>query len=246
MALIEEFESSGNWLFRRRSWIPLVLFVPAVLVIWFDPFEWITFHHLAWSLGCLAVSLLGLAVRVWAIGHTPKGTSGRNTKQGQIAEKLNTTGVYSIVRHPLYLGNFLMWLGIILYVGNLPLLIFTVGFFWIYYERIMFAEEAFIRRKFGEEFIEWSSRTPAFFPASGRYRKPALPFSVKNVLKREYTGFTLTMICFALVNFLKYWSYEGAPDLDPVWLVLLPFSLVLYFVLRSFKKHTKLLDVEGR
>ncbi|MGB8874133.1 MAG: hypothetical protein WCC75_12145, partial [Desulfobaccales bacterium] len=44
-------------------------------------------------------------------GLPPRGTSGRNT-QGQVAETLNTTGIYSLVRNPLYLGNFLIWLGL--------------------------------------------------------------------------------------------------------------------------------------
>lgn len=246
MALIEEFERTGNWLFKRRSWIPALLFIPAVLVIWFDKQEWLSFQNIWWSVGCLMVSALGLLIRAWTIGHTPKGTSGRNTKEGQVAEKLNTTGVYSIVRHPLYLGNFLMWFGVVLYTGHTLLLIFAIGFFWIYYERIMFAEEAFIRKKFGEEFKGWASRTPAFAPAFSKFQKPELAFSIKNVLKREYTGFALMMISFSLINFLKHWSYEGSPYLDHLWQILLPLALVIYFVLRSVKKHTEVLNVEGR
>lgn len=45
------------------------------------------------------------------IGQVPKGTSGRNTSQ-QVADTLSTDGVYSVVRHPLYLGNFLMCMGV--------------------------------------------------------------------------------------------------------------------------------------
>ncbi|MBW6498500.1 MAG: DUF1295 domain-containing protein [Bacteroidales bacterium] len=59
---------------------------------------------------CLFFCLLGFGIRIYIVGHTPKNTSGRNTS-GQLADELNTTGVYSVVRHPLYLGNFFMWLG---------------------------------------------------------------------------------------------------------------------------------------
>ncbi len=246
MALAEEFEMRGNWLFKRRSWIPVILFIPAVAVIWFDKQEWIQYNNVWWSICCLLVSFAGLAIRAWAIGYAPGGTSGRNTRQGQIADKLNTTGVYSLVRHPLYLGNFLIWLGVILYTGHTALLIFSLGFFWIYYERIMFAEEAFISRKFGQEFDLWSAKTPPFNPKIKGYVKPELYFSVKNVLKREYTGFTLTIICFSLINFMKSWSYHDVLIMDDIWLFLLPFSLAVYFIMRSFKKHTTVLDVEGR
>ena len=67
-----------------------------------------------WNVVSVFVSILGLVIRFYTIGTTPKGTSGRNTKN-QIEQKddfLNSTGLYSLVRHPLYLGNYFIWLGI--------------------------------------------------------------------------------------------------------------------------------------
>jgi len=49
-----------------------------------------------WEILCLAISLLGLGVRIVTVGYVPKGTSGRNTR-GQKANVLNTTGMYSLV-----------------------------------------------------------------------------------------------------------------------------------------------------
>ena len=97
-----------------------------------------------WGLFSLLVGLLGLFSRILVVGHTPQNTSGRNTRE-QIAEVLNTTGWYSVVRHPLYLGNYLMGLGIALFpfVWWVPI-IYTLSFA-LYYERIMVAEEDFLR-----------------------------------------------------------------------------------------------------
>ncbi len=58
----------------------------------------------------MVISFFGLALRVIVVGHAPYGTSGRNTRE-QVADTLNTTGMYSIVRHPLYLANYLIILG---------------------------------------------------------------------------------------------------------------------------------------
>src|SRR5690625_4190690 len=111
------------------------------------------------------VSIAGLSIRLVTIGFTSKNTSGRNTTEGQVADTLNTTGIYSTVRHPLYLGNFLMWLGIALWTGNFWFIISFCLFYWVYYERIMFAEESFLRKKFGDRYLEWAEQTPAFFPS---------------------------------------------------------------------------------
>src|SRR5688500_9351479 len=101
MPLKEELENSGNWLFRRRSFIPLVLCVFAIAVMYFYPdttHQFITSK--SWRIVCLLVTALGLAIRALTVGFTPKGTSGRNTA-GQVADQLNQTGIYSLVRHPL-------------------------------------------------------------------------------------------------------------------------------------------------
>jgi protein-S-isoprenylcysteine O-methyltransferase Ste14 len=118
MALIEEMDKSGNWLFRWRSFLPVVLYAFAAVVIVAEADTDMPLYNSTWALICLGIAMAGQAIRAITIGYTPKGTSGRNTKEGQVAEVLNTKGIYSTVRHPLYLGNFFMWMGIILYVGN--------------------------------------------------------------------------------------------------------------------------------
>jgi protein-S-isoprenylcysteine O-methyltransferase Ste14 len=64
-----------------------------------------------WEAICVAVSLVGLGIRIATVGHAPGGTSGRRTVGGPSALALNTSGMYSVVRHPLYLGNYFQWLG---------------------------------------------------------------------------------------------------------------------------------------
>lgn len=250
MALIEEMERSGNWLFRWRSFLPLILYVLA-LVVMLAGWDRHTDHSdLGWIAACLSVSFFGLFIRAVTIGFTPKGTSGRNTSEGQVAESLNTRGIYSLVRHPLYLGNFFMWLGIIMYTGNWWFTIVCSLLFWVYYERIMFAEEAFLRKKFGGDYLRWSKDTPAFFPTFKAYRGAGIPFSVKNVLKREYNGFFAVFISFAFINAVKnYIDFEVIEldfILDQFWQYALPASFVIFLTLRTLKKRTNVLDVEGR
>ena len=250
MALIEEFDKSGNWLFRWRSYLPLVLCVLASAVIILELDNDMQVFNSTWAWGCLAVSLFGQIIRAITVGFTPKGTSGRNTKEGQVAETLNTKGIYSTVRHPLYLGNFFMWLGIIIYVGNWWFSIVCCLLFWVYYERIMFAEEFFLRNKFGATYLNWAAKTPAFWPSFSKWESAGWNFSMKNVLKREYNGFFAIFISFALLDILKNYIHYGFTTfqdlISPFWLFALLFAFIVFIVLRSLKKYTKVLDVKGR
>jgi protein-S-isoprenylcysteine O-methyltransferase Ste14 len=246
MALKDQFERSGGWLFRWRSYLPLL----AILVL-IEPM--LTFHYLlgshgwdnVWDVLCVFISMTGLAIRVKTIGHTPVGTSGRNTKY-QVADVLNTTGMYSVVRHPLYLGNCLMWLGLAVFPHAFSAAALIMFGFFLYYERIMFAEEAFLRERFGEEFEQWAARTPAFIPRLSRWRPPSLPFSWRNILKREYSGFYALVCLFTTLEVLGEYQVERRLGIDIGWAVFFCAGTSIYITFRTLKKHTRLLHVEGR
>ena len=159
MSLNNELEATGNWLFKHRSFLPLII-VPFLFYYLLTPVN--NFYNTLFYTG-LAASLLGECFRIFTIGFVPAGTSGRNTKQ-QLPTSLNQTGIYSMVRHPLYLGNFFMFLGPFLFTGNIYGIIILILVFCIYYERIMIAEEPYLIKSFGVEYENWSSITPAFIP----------------------------------------------------------------------------------
>lgn len=248
MALHEEFVRQGRWLFRWRSFLPLAL-VPLLLVALrgYGQMEQ-TFGSLAgvaWEGFCLAVSFSGLALRCVTVGFVPAGTSGRNTRE-QKAAVLNTTGMYSVVRHPLYLANFIITLGVVLFTESLWLVLVVSLLYWIYYERIMFAEEAFLCHRFGEAYRQWATRTPAIIPDPRRFIPPALPFSLRSVLAREYPTFFAIVLGFTAFEHWGDLLAHGRLDADGGWLAFLSAGLTVYVVLRTLKKKTRLLTAEGR
>ena len=139
-----------------------------------------------------------------------------------------------------------MWLGLIIYVAIPWFIIFAIAFFLLYYERIMFAEEQFIRNKFGDNFVQWAEKTPAFIPNFNKWQKAELSFSFKNVLKREYSGFFAVMISFTWVNFIKYFFIKDLINVDIWWIIGGIIGFVIYIILRSLKKYSSILSVEGR
>ncbi len=179
MALQEEFEKTGEYFFRWRSYLPLVMAVLFILALAQFRYPFADRRlDLAWDAGCLAVALLGQVVRFFTVGFVPRGTSGRNTR-GQVAETLNTTGMYAVVRNPVYLGNFIIWFGLSLFMKSVWFTTVIILFFTIFYERIIFTEETFLRQKFGDAFLQWAETTPAIIPRFKNWRPPTLPFSGK-------------------------------------------------------------------
>jgi protein-S-isoprenylcysteine O-methyltransferase Ste14 len=247
MALIHSFEKSGNWLFRHRGELPIVLFLLAVPVVYFTDTSWLPAHSttvLTWV--SIALSVKGFLIRSYSIGTTPKGTSGRNTRAGQIAESLNITGIYSIVRHPLYLGNYLMWTGIVLFTFNFSFVVIVSLAFWLYYERIMFAEERFLERKFGQTYLDWSLTTPAFIPCYRSYVRSVVPFSLRSVLRREYSGMMATVTGFVFIDLLRQWFESGMVNWYSVSIYVFAVSLLITVILRSLKHYTGVLSEKDR
>lgn len=134
MTLREELERTGNWLFKWRSYMPLLM-IFLVFLAAFEfkyPGESHKMDHI-WEMICLAVSFVGLIIRITTVGYVPGCTSVRETKE-QVAETLNTTGIYSIVRHPLYLGNFIIWFGLSLILFKWWFTLIVCLVCWVYYE----------------------------------------------------------------------------------------------------------------
>jgi protein-S-isoprenylcysteine O-methyltransferase Ste14 len=244
MSLVHELEKSGNWLFRRRGWLPVIILVLGAGYL-FIANRSVIYFNLTWELICVFVSVAGELIRSYTVGHVPRNTSGRNVLD-QMADELNTSGIYSIVRHPLYVGNFLMWLGPVLFLRSVWCVIIFVLAYWIYYERIIFAEEQYLRRKFGEEYDTWAFRVRSVIPRFRIFIRPDLPFSLRNVLKREYNSIANLFIVFAILDVIRNIAVTGKVYMEPLYITLLVLALIFWAVVRYLVKRTKFLYVEGR
>lgn len=253
MSLYNSMVKSGHFFFRWRSYIPLLLL--PLLMIAFEESTYVEeaigddFEDLVVFV-CFIVSLIGLAIRCFTVGFIPGSTSGRNTTE-QRADHLNTTGMYSIVRNPLYLGNFVIILGVMLSIKVWWLvLIFSLVFF-IYMERIILAEEKFLHEKFGEQYDTWREKTPVIIPRFKQWNAPEMEFSWKTVLKREYPGLLAIGTAFLITEVVTdlliekedfyYWLKD-----DAIWPIMFGVILIISLTLRTLKKHTNLLKVQGR
>ena len=85
-------------------------------------------------------------------------------------KKLASTGAYSLVRHPLYLGNFLILGGFTLACANIWVVALVAFFFLFYYPAAIRYEDHKLEKIFGDEWRDWSKGRAAMLPTSFRWR----------------------------------------------------------------------------
>ena len=202
----------GDRLFRWRSHAPLVVLLVVLVIAYRSPVPVGGASATTLWVGIgLGLGGLGLAIRGWALGVASPGTSGGSTRAMR-ADTLSTTGPYSLVRHPLYLGNLLLWLGVAAVSGRLEAVALTLLLFTPYYGLIMKAEERFLRERFGDAFDRWSARTPALVPRLRYWTAAERAFDVRAVLAREHHAlyaFIVSTSCVALARARLAWQAVG-------------------------------------
>jgi protein-S-isoprenylcysteine O-methyltransferase Ste14 len=234
----------GGFFFRWRSYLPLLLLpVFAVAIARFHLLFRSHVTDLVWEIGCLLLALAGVALRAYTVGVAAPGTSGRNTRE-QKAASLNTTGPYSVVRHPLYLANGVIIVALALFthtwVAPPLVMLLTAG----YYACIVRREEEYLRARFGRPFTTWRARVPAALPDLSGYVPPARPFAWKVVARREFYALALVLVVPMFLDVAEDLVESGSFDLDPVWTATAAVGAALFVVLRFLKKHTAVLVVK--
>ncbi|RMG49371.1 MAG: DUF3108 domain-containing protein [Acidobacteria bacterium] len=136
------------------------------------------------------ISLLGLGMRAWAAGYIRKD------------EQLTTWGPYAYLRHPLYVGSFLLGLGVTVASGDVILVVSFVILFILLFSSAMVREASHLRELFPEEYPRYERAVPAFFPRLTPYRAgKGRPYSFQLYRShREYrVGFGLAVIIAILL-----------------------------------------------
>jgi ADP-heptose:LPS heptosyltransferase/protein-S-isoprenylcysteine O-methyltransferase Ste14 len=107
-----------------------------------------------------AALLLGGLLYVWAISHGPASERwGRS-----VPRDLLRTGPYAYVRHPLWVANLLIGIGMI-FILDAYIFIFLLVIIGMVYQRIIEpAENQFLRKYFGETFNQYCRTTPKYIP----------------------------------------------------------------------------------
>ena len=142
----------GAMLFRNRSWLPVIfigvpLLVPAPM------------SATLWIIGAICV-VAGEWIRL--AGVAAAGTVTR--RRSRTVQRLVTYGIFGWLRNPLYVGNFLIWMGFTIISGVLWFLPIAIVIFAIEYSLIVRYEEGVLESIFGAEYLAYKQSTPRWIP----------------------------------------------------------------------------------
>lgn len=179
---------------RRRIHISLIVFVALIaedVLSGVRPHDLANLgeHHARWGLGLV---LAGLAVRSWAAGTLHKWA------------ELTTAGPYGVVRHPLYIGSFLMMIGFCTIIDDGENILFVMGPFLALYLLAVFKEERGLAQRFPAKWIDYAKRVPRFIPR----RLPAQPFAAWSagqwLANREYQAVLASLCGLAALEMWRF------------------------------------------
>ncbi|OGS34645.1 MAG: hypothetical protein A2293_02970 [Elusimicrobia bacterium RIFOXYB2_FULL_49_7] len=187
----------GQLLFKARSYTP----IPFLIIILFfaapTPFS-LTLGY--------ALMLLGEALRIWSVGYTGFTTRTRNVGAAQLV----TSGPYAYTRNPIYLGNFILSLGVCTAFNALmpwTLLVFT-ALFTFQYHFIIRLEEETLAGKFGEAYQAFLAGVPRFLPSLRRFAGASShSFQLAVGLRNEKN--TFASILFIVLCSLAYFLFNN-------------------------------------
>ena len=189
----------GNFFFIYRSYTP----IPLVAVILYN--AQLANAYLVLGLLCI---ILGESIRFWAVSYA--GGITRTTTVG--AKTLCTAGPFAHTRNPLYIGNMLMYNGIVLIAGanNIyAMLMLTWLFFIIQYFLIIHLEEQTLTRIFGTTYINYTKNVPRLSPRLFRWKSDDIrqPMTFLNTLNTEKRTLQ-NIVVFLIIIYIRHQILE--------------------------------------
>jgi protein-S-isoprenylcysteine O-methyltransferase Ste14 len=142
----------------------------------------------------------GQLLRLCVIGFAYIKRGGKQKKV--YAKTLVQEGFFAHCRNPLYVGNVLMLIGLMVIQNNIVMYAIGLPFFLFLYLSITAAEENYLRGKFGQVYDDYTRRVPRFFISFKNLGDTleGMKYDWKKVARKEYgTTFTLITTVMALL-----------------------------------------------
>lgn len=234
-------QPSSPWLYRNRALIAYGNFVfryrnkvfPIFLVVMFValPGRWLaegTPKELYSDIAAMALGFLGEAIRIATVGLDYIKRGGLNKRV--YADKLVDTGMFGHCRNPLYVGNIIMAIGLLVLFENPWAFAIGTVFTFVTYIAIVAAEEKYLHVNFGTDYEAYCANVNRWLPKLDGLAETfgGATFNWQRVLLKEMSSFLGWMIAAVAIEVLTS-VVEGSPVFNASDLIVfgIPFAAVV-------------------
>ncbi len=169
LALVRMFRLQRGALTTKWGWIEICT-LPEILIFYIATYVFVTRDVVPSELSVASLvapiigallALSGFIITSWAFFCFPKVSAGHYVEK---EHRLITAGPYGFVRHPIYIGVFLIWFSLAIAFLNLWMFLITVLYVVPMTILYMRSEEAMMLNELGDEYIDYCERVGMVFP----------------------------------------------------------------------------------
>jgi protein-S-isoprenylcysteine O-methyltransferase Ste14 len=186
----------------------------------------------------IVIASAGQLLRICIIGFAYIKRGGKQKKV--YAKTLVQEGFFAHCRNPLYVGNVLVLIGLIIIHNSILMYTICLPFFLFLYWSITIAEENYLRGKFGQVYDDYTKRVPRFlisFKGLGHTLK-GMQYDWKKVILKEHgTTFVFVTTVMALLVWERIAAdgFKAASHYLHLMLILWGIAVSIYFAARIAK-----------
>jgi protein-S-isoprenylcysteine O-methyltransferase Ste14 len=150
------WQQAGEWAIKQRSWLP----VPIALMLLL-----LRIGQVEGDIPVRAgIALVGFGefLRLWTVRHIGVISRTRSARWGPLV----ISGPYRLVRNPIYVGNWFIWTGFVVWSGLLWMLPIAWLIFGLQYAAIVRWEEQRLLAHFGPPYAEYCRSVQRWWPGS--------------------------------------------------------------------------------
>ena len=173
-------------IFKKVTFRTIPVYVCVLALLYFSKPEKLYFF-----IGLIPV-VIGEYFRIWGCGHLVK------------TKELIISGPYAHLRHPLYLGTYLITLGLCMMASRWELLMMAQFVYALYYYPRKEIIEGFrLAGYYGDEYFKYMQAVPALIPSFKAYRQSDQKWSFSRTVGNSELGILFAVIVAVVLLYFK-------------------------------------------
>ncbi|MBI3321907.1 MAG: S-isoprenylcysteine methyltransferase [Candidatus Omnitrophica bacterium] len=234
--------AAGQFLFRYRNALFPVMFALAILAMRPRLLFGNPALDRAFVVGGTLIALAGEGTRLLTIGYDYIERGGKNKQV--YASRLVHRGMYALTRNPMYLGNLLMTVGVVMAIGSPSAYGVVIPAFAFVYQAITCAEEAYLLNRFGKDYADYCAQVNRVLPSLRNLHAAfaGLSYDWKSAIRKDLSTLAGLLEGLILLPVWRAYFLDGWAAAQAAAQQALPWSLgvgILYGFLVYAKARRK-------